>query len=128
MNTKVWYLPYFEGVFHTRRIETFSKCECTCCMYGSYYALTQTYTHLFFLAFLLWLSRSSLHSLFHDHPQAMYHPTIGSIRPSPSIRNHFYLCSLACSFLFDHCSSEHNIHCVLQIIIIKLFLSPRHLV
>ena len=24
MNTKVWYLPYFEGVYHTRTIETFS--------------------------------------------------------------------------------------------------------
>mgnify|MGYP006905966932 CR=1 FL=1 len=25
MNTKVWYLPYFEGVFHTRMIETFTN-------------------------------------------------------------------------------------------------------
>ena len=25
MNTKVWYLPYFEGVYHTRMIETFSN-------------------------------------------------------------------------------------------------------
>ena len=25
MNTKVWYLPYFEGVYHTRMIETFSS-------------------------------------------------------------------------------------------------------
>ena len=24
MNTKVWYLPYFEGVYRTRMIETFS--------------------------------------------------------------------------------------------------------
>ena len=23
MNTKVWYLPYFEGVYHTRMIETY---------------------------------------------------------------------------------------------------------
>ena len=23
MNTKVWYLPYFKGVYHTRMIETF---------------------------------------------------------------------------------------------------------
>ena len=25
MNTKVWYLLYFEGVYHTRMIETFSN-------------------------------------------------------------------------------------------------------
>ena len=25
MNTKVWYLPYFECVYHTRIIETFSN-------------------------------------------------------------------------------------------------------
>ena len=25
MNTKVWYLPYFEGVYHTRMIETYSN-------------------------------------------------------------------------------------------------------
>ena len=25
MNTKVWYLPYFEGVYHARMIETFSN-------------------------------------------------------------------------------------------------------
>ena len=25
MNTKVWYLPYFKGVYHTRMIETFSN-------------------------------------------------------------------------------------------------------
>ena len=25
MNTKVWYLPYFEGVYHTQMIETFSN-------------------------------------------------------------------------------------------------------
>ena len=25
MNIKVWYLPYFEGVYHTRNIETFSN-------------------------------------------------------------------------------------------------------
>ena len=23
MNTKVWYLPYFDGVYYTRMIETF---------------------------------------------------------------------------------------------------------
>ena len=25
MNTKVWYLPYFEGVYHTWMIETFAN-------------------------------------------------------------------------------------------------------
>ena len=25
MNTKVWYLPYFKGVYHNRMIETFSN-------------------------------------------------------------------------------------------------------
>ena len=25
MNTKVWYLPYFEGVYHTRTVETYSN-------------------------------------------------------------------------------------------------------
>ena len=25
MNTEVWYLPHFEGVYHTRMIETFSN-------------------------------------------------------------------------------------------------------
>ena len=25
MNTKVWYLSYFESVYHTRMIETFSN-------------------------------------------------------------------------------------------------------
>ena len=25
MNTKVWYSPYFEGVYHTQMIETFSN-------------------------------------------------------------------------------------------------------
>ena len=25
MNKKVWYLPYFKGVYHTRMIETFSN-------------------------------------------------------------------------------------------------------
>ena len=25
MNTKVWYLPYVEGVYHTRMIETYSN-------------------------------------------------------------------------------------------------------
>ena len=25
MNTKVWYLPYFESVYRTRRIETFTN-------------------------------------------------------------------------------------------------------
>ena len=25
MNAKVWYLPYFKGVYHTRMIETFTN-------------------------------------------------------------------------------------------------------
>ena len=25
MNTKVWYLPHFEGVYHTLMLETFSN-------------------------------------------------------------------------------------------------------
>ena len=25
MNTKVWYLPYFEGVYYTQMIKTFSN-------------------------------------------------------------------------------------------------------
>ena len=25
MNPKVWYLPYFKGVYHTRMIETYSN-------------------------------------------------------------------------------------------------------
>ena len=32
MNTKVWYLPYFEGVYHTQMFETFTNV-----MNGSYY-------------------------------------------------------------------------------------------
>ena len=27
MNTNVWYLPYFEGVYHTRMMETFAYFE-----------------------------------------------------------------------------------------------------
>ena len=38
MNTKVWYLPYFEGVYHTRMIETFSSANARMVVYGSYYA------------------------------------------------------------------------------------------
>ena len=36
MNTKVWYLPYFEGVYHTQMIETYSNANacmvCIVCM------------------------------------------------------------------------------------------------
>ena len=33
MNTKVWYLPYFEGVYHARMIETLLNANaCMVCM------------------------------------------------------------------------------------------------
>ena len=34
MNTKVWYLPYFRGVYHTRMIETFSIVNAHMVHYG----------------------------------------------------------------------------------------------
>ena len=37
MNTKVWYFPYFEGVYHTRMIETISNAN-TRMVQTSYYA------------------------------------------------------------------------------------------
>ena len=39
MNTKVWYLPYFEGVYHTRMNETFSNVNARMVIYGSYYGV-----------------------------------------------------------------------------------------
>ena len=41
MNTKVWYLPYFEGVYHTRMIETYLNVNARMvrmvhCMYRSW--------------------------------------------------------------------------------------------
>ena len=46
MNTKVWYLPYFEGVHHSRMIENILECEGTYGTYGSYYEfdINKTYT------------------------------------------------------------------------------------
>ena len=39
MNTKVWYLPYFEGVYHTRMIETYSNANARMVriVHGKYY-------------------------------------------------------------------------------------------
>ena len=36
MNTKVWYLPYFEGVHHSRMISSIRECPNANGTYGSY--------------------------------------------------------------------------------------------
>ena len=50
MDTKVWYLPYFEGVYHTLIIETFSNVNArmvrmihTMGWACAYYVLNRTY-------------------------------------------------------------------------------------